>query len=56
VGLLLVSSENQKQVQGSPVFPHFLQVHPQSPKIEKQPPFILHDGFILTSYVKQIIS
>lgn len=36
VGQFLASSENQKQVQGSQFFPHFLQVPLLNPKIEKQ--------------------
>jgi hypothetical protein len=36
VGQFLASSENQKQVQGSLFFPHFLQVPLLNPEIEKQ--------------------
>lgn len=57
VGQFLVSSENQKQVQGSLFFPHCLQVHPPSPETEKtKHQFILGSAFTFTSRVKEMIS
>lgn len=56
MGLFLASSENQKQVQGSLFFPHFLQVHLLSPKTENQTPFILDRVFPFTSHEKEMLS
>lgn len=56
VGLFLASSENQRQVQGSLFFPHFLQVRLLSPTTENQTPFILDRMFTFTSHVKEMIS
>lgn len=56
MGLFLASSENQKQVQGSLFFPHFLQVHQLSPKTENQTPFIPDRILTFPSHVKEMIS